>query len=508
MGASSNPDSVARFRAAWCGQRVPDWKEFARETRAHSLSELCEIVAIDLVQRWERAAAEGQASPEAAGEGGEGHDFPARPLLEDYLRAWPMLADAPPMSLCYCLAVEYAVRCRSGDRPSLQSYAERFAHLWPRLRRLLEESDRASAATKTADIPTMLFARARDGALDDASSIDACPVDASRSEARGERPPVTGSERGEHEVGGSESRADDADASPDQPTITYRAARDDTVNVPPGRGMGPKAFGEYELLEEIARGGMGVVYRARQIKADRIVALKMIRSGELADDEEIERFYMEARSAARLDHPGIVPVFDVGEFAGQHYFTMGYVDGPTLKAVVKDGPLPPRRAAEIARQIAEAVAYAHAQGVIHRDLKPSNVLIDADGQPRITDFGLAKQIEGNSNLTASGQVMGTPSYMPPEQAAGRIDRIGPHSDVYAVGAILYEMLTGRPPFTGVSTLELLTAVMEKDPEAPHVINPRVDRDLETICLKCLQKDPARRYATCSALASTIPNTFF
>lgn len=256
---------------------------------------------------------------------------------------------------------------------------------------------------------------------------------------------------------------------------------------------GPTQFGDYELLEEIARGGMGVVYRARQKQANRVVALKMILSGQFAGEEEVQRFRSEAEAAARLDHPHIVPVFDVGEHEGQHYFSMGYVDGESLTDRLHDGPLPPQSAAQLVRSTADAIACAHEHGVIHRDLKPSNVLIDRSGKPRVTDFGLAKHVGADSNLTATGQVMGTPSYMPPEQAAGEVTQIDERSDVYSLGAILYTLVTGRPPFQAAQIVETLRQVIDDNPVEPRVLNPAVDRDLETICLKCLEKDPARRY---------------
>ena len=248
-----------------------------------------------------------------------------------------------------------------------------------------------------------------------------------------------------------------------------------------------REFGDYELLAEIARGGMGVVYRARQRSLQRIVALKMIRAGELASEAEIQRFHVEAEAAANLDHPGIVPIYEVGQHAGQHYFSMGYVEGDSLAARVALGPLPPRWAAELVREVAQAVQYAHEQGVIHRDLKPANILLDRTGRPRVTDFGLAKRVASDSNLTLSGQVIGTPSYMPPEQAAGHADQIGPSADVYALGAVLYALLTGRPPFQAATPADTLWQVLEQDPVPLRQLNPAVPRDLETIALKCLEK---------------------
>jgi len=262
-------------------------------------------------------------------------------------------------------------------------------------------------------------------------------------------------------------------------------------------------FAGYQLLEEIARGGMGVVFRAKQKQANRIVALKMILSGQLASDEEVRRFRSEAEAAALLDHPNIVPVFDVGESGGRHYFSMGYVDGQSLTDRLKDGPLSATEAATLMVPIVDGLACAHDNGVIHRDLKPSNVLLDSSGTPRVTDFGLARQMENDSNLTATGQVMGTPSYMPPEQAAGEIDRIDARSDIYSLGAILYTLVTGRPPFQAAHIVETLRQVIDEEPVEPRVLNPDVDVDLETICLKCLNKEPAQRYQTARELGEEL-----
>jgi tetratricopeptide (TPR) repeat protein/tRNA A-37 threonylcarbamoyl transferase component Bud32 len=262
-------------------------------------------------------------------------------------------------------------------------------------------------------------------------------------------------------------------------------------------------FGDYEILEEIARGGMGVVYKARQVKLNRIVALKVIRGGHLASEEQVRRFYVEAEAAAHLDHPGIVPVYEVGQHRGQHFYSMGFVEGTSLSGRLAAGPLPTREAAELMRKATIAVAYAHERGVIHRDLKPSNILLDAQGQPRVADFGLAKRIETDSELTATGQPIGTPSYMPPEQAAGRIDEVGPLADVYSLGATLYCLVTGRPPFQAANADETRRQVIEQEPVAPRQLNNAVDRDLETICLKCLQKEPARRYGSSSELADDL-----
>ena len=272
----------------------------------------------------------------------------------------------------------------------------------------------------------------------------------------------------------------------------------------PAQGTKVRYFGDYELLEEIARGGMGVVYKGHQVSLNRIVAVKMILAGQLATQADHDRFHSEAQAAALLDHPNIVPVFEVGEHEGQHYFSMGYVDGQSLAARLAEGPLPPREAAELVATVAEAVDYAHRQGVIHRDLKPSNILIDSQGRPRVTDFGLAKRVDSRgSDLTATGQILGTPSYMAPEQAAGKTKEIGPAADIYGLGAILYELLTGRPPFRAATRLDTLLQALANDPAPIRLLNPQVDRDLETICLKCLEKDPVHRYPSARLLAEDL-----
>ena len=268
-------------------------------------------------------------------------------------------------------------------------------------------------------------------------------------------------------------------------------------------------FGDYELLELLARGGMGVVYKARQISLNRLVALKMIQAGVLASPAEVKRFHTEAEAIAHLQHPNIVAVHEIGEHDGQHYFTMDYVAGRTLAEVVRDGPLPAVRAATYVKTIATAVHYAHQHGIIHRDLKPANIILDEHDQPRITDFGLAKRLSDsqlstlNPQLTLSGQVLGSPNYLPPEQAEPKRGAIGPPSDVYALGAILYHLVTGRPPFQAESLTGLLRQVIETEPLAPRALNPGIPRDLETICLKCLEKEPERRYATAQALADDL-----
>ncbi len=273
--------------------------------------------------------------------------------------------------------------------------------------------------------------------------------------------------------------------------------------LPTTPALGVTTFANYELLEIIAQGGMGVVYKARQHGLNRIVALKLTLAGKFASAEARRRFQSEAIAAGKLDHPNIVPIFDVGESQGQLYYSMGYVDGESLKQRLSEGPLSPAIAAEIVESIADAVQYAHEQGVVHRDLKPGNVLIDRQGQPRIADFGLAKTASVDSSLTATGQILGTPSFMPPEQARGDVMSVGPSADVYSMGATLYCLLTGRPPFQAASVMETLQQVLTQDPVSPRALNPRIPQDLETICLKCLHKEREHRYGSASALATEI-----
>ncbi|MCA9136909.1 MAG: serine/threonine protein kinase [Planctomycetales bacterium] len=260
--------------------------------------------------------------------------------------------------------------------------------------------------------------------------------------------------------------------------------------------------GSYKIESEIARGGMGVVYRATQIGLDRPVAVKLISNGVLASDEERKRFRIEAESAAQLDHPGIISIHEIGTWNGHEYFSMTLVDGPTLQQAVEDQSLDDKKAAAVVRDISRAVAYAHRAGIVHRDLKPENILINQDGFPLVTDFGLAKWNRGGTMLTRTGQVLGTPNYMSPEQASGRTEA-GIPSDVYSLGAILYALITGVPPHEGSNPAEVMRSVLQDEPSLPRRFRPQVSRDLETICLKAIRFEPECRYESADDLADDL-----
>lgn len=273
----------------------------------------------------------------------------------------------------------------------------------------------------------------------------------------------------------------------------------------------PKRVGDYELGRELGRGGMGVVFEARQISLNRHVAVKMILRGEFATEAELSRFRAEAESAGRLEHPNIVAIYEVGEHEGQPYFSMPHVPGTTLARRLAEGPIPPREAAELMLPVCRAVDHAHKRGILHRDLKPSNILIDTMGRPLVTDFGLAKRfqpegetvVSATGPVTRSGDLLGTPGYMAPEQAAGNRGNVSQQTDVYALGAILYATITGRPPFQSESPVDTLMMVLEQDPPIPRLLNPSADPDLELISLKALQKPADLRYATADAMADDL-----
>ena len=268
-------------------------------------------------------------------------------------------------------------------------------------------------------------------------------------------------------------------------------------------GATPRRFGDFELIEEIGRGGMGVVYKARQKGLDRFVAVKMILASHLASAEQIERFHVEARAAAAVRHPHIVMVHQAGCVEGQHYLAMQYVEGPSLAERVAQQSFAPNEAVQLIARIARAVDHLHRHAIVHRDLKPSNILLDRDGRPYVSDFGLVKMFHDDTQRTGTGMIVGTPSYMAPEQAAALHDDVGPRSDVYSLGAMLYELLTGRPPFREENPLDTLMQVLERDPTPPRRFNRRIPRDLERICLKCLEKVPEARYATAGELADDL-----
>jgi eukaryotic-like serine/threonine-protein kinase len=296
-------------------------------------------------------------------------------------------------------------------------------------------------------------------------------------------------------VGTAEAKAIDARAAGSKDD-----AKSDSVS---WRTHLPCTMGDYELLEEIGRGGMGIVYRANQVSLGREVAIKMILRDRLASQQERQRFFAEAQATAKLDHIGIVPVFDVGEIDGRPYFAMKYIRGRTLSELIMSGTVTQRQAGEYLEQVSRAVQFAHDAGIVHRDIKPSNILIDESGNAKLTDFGLAKQADSAESLTRTGVVLGTPNYMSPEQASGRMGPIGPASDVYSLGTVLYHALTGRPPLVAKSPVDLMLKILEQDPPPPRVIDPRVDRDLEMIVVRCLQKPPDLRYDSAGSLADDL-----
>jgi serine/threonine protein kinase/tetratricopeptide (TPR) repeat protein len=271
----------------------------------------------------------------------------------------------------------------------------------------------------------------------------------------------------------------------------------------PPQEEAPREFGDYELLEEIGRGGQGVVFRAWQRSLNRTVALKIIGSGQWTTDAHLKRFRREAEAAAKLNHPQIVPIYEVGERDGRCYFSMGFVEGGQLDEVVSRGPMPVRQAAALIAKIARTVHYAHEHGILHRDIKPGNILLDANGEPHLSDFGLARLVEHGSTVTGTLEVMGTPSYMAPEQAVGNNAALCPATDVYGLGVVLYELLTGHPPFAGGTSYETIRLLLDSEPRQPRLLNRKIDRDLSAVCLKCLEKDPRHRYSSALALAEDL-----
>src|SRR5438874_3560586 len=271
------------------------------------------------------------------------------------------------------------------------------------------------------------------------------------------------------------------------PGLAEQLARDEATGAPPVKIAAHAdellgELGDYELLEVVGRGGQGVVFRARQKSLNRIVALKVISLGQWASTAHLKRFRLEAEAAARLEHPGIVPIHEVGEREGSCYFSMKFVEGGQLDEVVKLAPMSVRKAAELIAKVARTVHYAHEHGILHRDIKPGNILLDAKGEPHLTDFGLARLVETESTMTRTLDVLGTPSYMAPEQAMGNNAAVSSVTDIYGLGAVLYQLLTGQPPFAGGATYETIKLLLDTEPRQPRLLNPKIDRDLSTICL--------------------------
>ncbi|MFP6695031.1 MAG: protein kinase [Pirellulales bacterium] len=415
-----------------------------------------------------------------------------RPVaVEALLEEFPVLGDDAVLSRL--LRQEYHCREKAGDSPSADDYRETFPGL---------DLDQLATAPGKSVGPKVSDDTAEEVALGDQATL--------RPAAGNDRFSPTRDDATLNMPAGHGEDKDDTRCS------TRLAPPNDDPNPQLSETLGPldpvaqqyqqaisKNFGQYELIEVIGKGGMGIVHKARDTKLNRTVALKMILAGRFADTDEVKRFYAEAEAAAKLRHPNIVAVHEFGEAAGQHFFSMDYIEGDSLAELVRANALAPAKAAEMAKKIAAAMHHAHSEKILHRDLKPSNVLLDGDDEPMITDFGLAKQVEGQSQLTMSGTILGTPSYMPPEQASGQLEKVTVVSDVYSIGAILYEMLTGRPPFRAANEIETLKQVLDTEPVAPRMLNPAVPADLETICLKCLQKERAARYATAEELADEL-----
>ncbi len=303
----------------------------------------------------------------------------------------------------------------------------------------------------------------------------------------------------------------------DDPTLDHGALRTSPVVSDSGQtGTGDNSvsdgiqsrtriryFGDYEQLKVLGEGGMGIVYEARQLSLNRLVALKMIKAARFVSDDKRRRFHNEAEAVAQLDHANIVPIYEVGQYEDQHYFSMKLISGESLDKRLKDYAADFKGAARVVATVASAAHHAHQRGILHRDLKPANILLDTDGQPHVTDFGLAKRAEADSELTRSGAILGTPAYMAPEQASGHRGTVTTLTDVYGVGAILYTALTGSAPFNGTTVLDTLEQVRERAPDLPRKLNPRIPRAVEVICLKCLEKDPRRRYASADAICEDL-----
>lgn len=400
-----------------------------------------------------------------------------RVLVETYLKRFPSLAEDSEQLLDLIYA-EICLRQEHGEAIQVDEYCRRFPALAPSIRDLMEVHRAIESAAsedldpnKTLVEPITISEVPQPSPMEDTATAAAAP-------------PATGETTPPYQPG--DRLAEPASGGPVPQTGSSLVLAGD--------------LGDYEILETIAQGGMGVVYKARQRGLERVVALKMIRSGQFASQREVKRFMAEARLTARLRHPNIVAIHEVGEVGGHRFFSMDYVEGETLAQVIRAQSLPPVRAVRYMAAIARAVEYANKEGVLHRDLKPSNILIDGSDQPQVTDFGLATLADAESSLESGSMIVGTPSYMPPEQIQREIADVGPASDVYSLGAVLYEMLAGRPPFRAASPMDTMMQVLRAEPASPRLLNPAIDRDLETILLKCLEKQPGRRYPNSGALA--------
>ncbi len=409
-------------------------------------------------------------------------------------------ADENPLEIEVELALaEYMLKCDDGSVPDREQFLAKHAGMRERLSELLAAADWIEhlAGPTVADVAA-LAAPKRNPITDETLPLPS----ANRQPSHANEVTLPTSSTHSSKIESQEFSIDDENAnSPDiQPLRDASLLRDASELSQPTL---PCRFGEYILERVLGRGGMGVVYFGRQIRLDRPVAIKMIRSGALASQEEVQRFYAEARSAAKLDHANIVTVYQCGEHKGHHFFSMDYVAGTDLSRLIQDGPLECKVAARYVRDVAKAIQYAHDQGILHRDLKPANVLVDKADNVHITDFGLAKSIGHETGLTATGAALGTPSYMSPEQAAGRVEEHNYGTDVYSIGAILFTIVTGQPPFKAASVVQTIMQVIHRPAPMARTVNSSVDANIETIIDRCLQKTPDRRYATAGALTADL-----
>jgi eukaryotic-like serine/threonine-protein kinase len=465
--AGSREELVRRFSRQRRGGQSPDLKQFLSEAGELSRADVTAILRVDQCERWRC-----------------GERVPVETYLRDYMPEAAESEDA--IDLIY---QEFLLREELGEAPTCDEYQQRFPKLAEQLRQQFEFHQALESGDGVGSKLTVAEATASDVPV--GSSVGPM-LDAGSPEDEQRRPQEV---LQLHALFGAD-RAVLGDTTRTQLHSTpSRNPSQIPLNVPTIPG--------YEVRTELGRGGMGVVFEARQVCLDRVVALKLIPAGAHAGSEELARFRREAEAVARLKHSSIVQVYEVGERDGCPYLALELVEGGNLRQKLNGAPLPPEQAAQLVAQVARAVSYAHQQGIVHRDLKPANILLTADGTPKIVDFGLAKRLDADMGQTRSGAVIGTPSYMAPEQAEGKSKEVGPLADVYALGAILYELLTGRPPFRAVTLLDTLEQVRSQDPVPPRLLQPKLPRDLEAICLKCLEKEPGRRFLTAQALADDL-----